>query len=109
MKRYTVILTEQALLDLDDIARYIALHDLPEKAEHVANRIEEALASLASLPDRGQYPRELLTLGNRSFREIHFKPYRIVYRVYEREVVVFLIADGRRDMRALLARRLLGA
>ena len=106
MKRYTVTLTEQALLDLDDIARYIALHDLPERAEHVANRIEEALASLASLPDRGPYPRELLTLGNRSFREIHFKPYRIVY---EREVVVFLIADGRRDMRALLARRLLGA
>ncbi len=109
MKRYRVTLTEQALLDLDDIARYIALRDLPEKAEHVANRIEEALASLASLPDRGPYPRELMTMGNRSFREFHFKPYRIVYRVYEREVVVFLIADGRRDMRALLARRLLGA
>lgn len=109
MKHYKVVLAEQALLDLDDIARYIALHDLPEKAERVAQRIEEALASLTSLPDRGAYPRELLTMGNRSFREIHFKPYRIVYRVYEREVVVFLIADGRRDMRALLARRLLGA
>lgn len=109
MKRYTVALTEQALLDLDDIARYIALHDLPEKAEHVAHRIEEALSSLTSLPDRGADPRELLAMGNRSFRDIHFKPYRIVYRVYEREVVVFLIADGRRDMRSLLTRRLLGA
>jgi len=109
MKHYKVVLTEQALLDLDDIARYIALHDLPQKAEQVAHRIEEALSSLASLPNRGAYPRELLAVGNRNFREIHFKPYRIVYRVYEREVVVFLIADGRRDMRALLARRLLGA
>lgn len=109
MKHYKVVLAEQALLDLDDIARYIALHDLPEKAEQVAQRIESAFASLASFPDRGAYPRELLALGNRNFREIHFKPYRIVYRVYEREVVVFLIADGRRDMRALLARRLLGA
>jgi toxin ParE1/3/4 len=109
MKHYAVTLTEQALLDLDDIARYIALHDLPEKAEQVAQRIEEAFASLTSLPNRVAYPRELLDMGNRSFREIHFKPYRIVYRVYEREVVVFLIADGRRDMRALLARRLLGA
>jgi addiction module toxin, RelE/StbE family len=109
MKRYTVALTEQALLDLDDIARYIALHDLPEKAEQVAQRIEEAFASLTNLPNRGAHPRELLAMGNRSFREIHFKPYRIVYRVYEREVVVFVVADGRRDMRALLARRLLGA
>lgn len=109
MKRYAVVLTEQALLDLNDIAHYIALHDLPVKAEHVAQRIEEAFASRASLPQRGSHPRELLAMGNRSFREIHFKPYRIVYRVYEREAVIFLIADGRRDMRALLSRRLLGA
>jgi toxin ParE1/3/4 len=40
---------------------------------------------------------------------VHFKPYRIVYRVYERKVVVFLIADGRRDMQALLTSRVLGA
>jgi len=48
-------------------------------------------------------------MGIRDFREVHFKPYRIIYRVYGRRVVVFLMADGRRDMRALLARRLLGA
>ena len=40
-----------------------------------------------------------LTVGARS----------IVYRVLDREVLVLIIADGRRDMRALLARRLLGA
>jgi toxin ParE1/3/4 len=109
MKRYAVSLTEQALLDLDDIAHYIALHDAPEKADHIARQIEQAFSSLEVLPNRGVHPRELLGLGNRTFREIRFKPYRIVYRVYERKVVVFLIADGRRDMRSLLARRLLGA
>jgi toxin ParE1/3/4 len=109
MKRYTVRLTEQALLDLDDIADYIAVHDTPEKAEHVARRIGEAFASLAHLPNRGPHPRELLDVGNRAFREVHFKPYRIIYRVYERQVVVFIVADGRRDMRTLLSRRLLGA
>jgi toxin ParE1/3/4 len=109
VKRYAVELTEHALIDLDDIADYIALHDSPERAEHVARGIERAYASLALFPNRGAYPRELLELGNRSFREVHFKPYRIIYRVYERKIVVFLIADGRRDMRALLTRRLLGA
>ena len=35
MKRFSVTLTEQALLDLGDIARYIALHEAPEKADYV--------------------------------------------------------------------------
>ena len=109
MKRYEVILTEHALLDLNDIAHYITLHDTPEKAELVARRIEKAFSSLATLPSRGNHPRELLEMGNRSFRGVHHKPYRIVYRVLDREVLVLIIADGRRDMRTLLARRLLGA
>jgi toxin ParE1/3/4 len=109
MKRYAVTLTENALLDLDDIAQYIATHDTPQKADYVARGIETAFASLAVLPNRGAHPRELLEMGNRHFREVHFKPYRIIYRAYAREVAVFIIADGRRDMRTLLARRLLGA
>ena len=80
-----------------------------DRAEEVARRIERAYSSLSTLPHRGNYPRELLELGNRTFREVHFKPYRIVYRVLEREVVVLIVADGRRDMHALMARRLFGA
>jgi toxin ParE1/3/4 len=109
MKRYRVVLTEHALLDLEDIARYIASHDSAERAEYVTERLEKTFASPTTLPNRGNHPRELLELGNRAFREVHFKPYRIVYRVLEREVLVLIIADGRRDMHALLARRLLGA
>lgn len=109
MTRYKVVLTEHALLDLDDIAHYITRHDGPEKAEQVGRHIEKTLSSLAALPNRGNHPRELLAMGNRTFREAHYKPYRIVYRVLAREVTILIIADGRRDMRALLARRLLGA
>ena len=109
MTRFKVTLTENALLDLEDIAQYITLHDGPDKAEYVGRQMEKAFSSLTTLPNRGNYPHELLTLGNRRFREVHFKPYRIVYRVQSRQVVVHIIADGRRDMRALLTRRLLGA
>ena len=109
MKRYAIRVTEDALLDLDGIADYVAQHDAPGKADYVARQIEEALSSLGTLPNRGPHPRELLALGNRTFREVHFKPYRIIYQVSEHDVVAYLIADGRRDMRTLLARRLLGA
>jgi toxin ParE1/3/4 len=109
VRRYKVVLTEHALLDFEDIAYFITLQDGPEKAEYVGRQIEKAFSSLATLPNRGNHPRELLALGNRTFREVHFKPYRIVYRVLDRQVNVLIIADGRRDMPTLLTRRLLGA
>lgn len=48
-------------------------------------------------------------LGIREYREVFFKPYRIIYRVIGTNVYVLLIADGRRDMRTLLQRRLVDA
>jgi toxin ParE1/3/4 len=51
----------------------------------------------------------LLALGIRDYRETSFKPCRIVCYVEGKRVYVSLIADSRRDMQALLSRRLLGA
>jgi toxin ParE1/3/4 len=109
MKRYTVVVNTEAERDLDDIASYIAQHDPIERAIDIAAGIERSFSALVAFPNRGAHPKELLDYGNRDFREIHFKPYRIFYRVLTDKVVVVLIADGRRDMRVLLSRRLLGA
>ena len=43
------------------------------------------------------------------FGKKQFKPYRLIYRVMGRQVVIYLIVDGRRDMQSLLANRLLSA
>ena len=64
---------------------------------------------LAVMPERGSYPKELLDLGIKDYRQLFFKPYCLVYRVMGRDVVVFVVADGRRDMQSLVTRRLLGA
>lgn len=106
---FEVLLTADAVRDLEDIVGWIAVHDAPAKADHVRDRLEEAVAALARFPLRGAHPAALLALGIREYRETFFKPYRIIYRVEGRRVYVYLIADGRRDMQTLLARRLLGA
>ena len=72
-------------------------------------QIEKAFTRLSEFPDRGTHPKELLALGIREYREVFFKPYRIIYRVMVKNVYVLLIADGRRDMQTLLQRRLLSA
>ncbi len=105
--QFAVLITRHAARDLDELYDYIALHDAPGKAEHVLTRIEKAFGSLSESPQRGAYPRELLALGIREYRELFFKPYRIIYRVVGRNVSLLLIADGRRDFQTHLQRRLL--
>lgn len=106
---FEVRLTADAVRDLEEFDDWISRHDIPARAAHVAASIEAAITALKRYPQRGRHPTELLALGIRDFRETFFKPYRIVYTVEGKRVYVSLIADGRRDMQSLLARRLLGA
>jgi toxin ParE1/3/4 len=105
---FQVVVTEDAERDLEDIVTYIAKHDSPASAQHVLSRILEIADSLAAAPTRGSQPKELRGLGDQEYRQVFFKPYRLIYRVVGQRVAIYLIADGRRDMQSLLARRLLG-
>ncbi len=105
---FQVLLTEDAARDLEALYDYIESHDAPGKADYVLDQIEQTFSSLSENPDRGVYPKELVAVGLREYREIFFKPYRIIYRIMADNVYVMVIADGRRDMQTLLQRRLLG-
>ncbi len=107
--KYRVFLTDDAVRDLEEIDAYLHAHDGPGRVEHVLDKIGDAILSLEELPERGPHPPELASLGIQEYRELFFKPYRIIYRVQKKHVYVYLIADGRRDMQGLLGRRLLGA
>lgn len=104
---FQIFLTDSATRDLEHLYDYIELCDVPGKADYVLDQIEKAFSSLSENPERGAYQKELLAIGLREYREIFFKPYRTIYRVMAEKVYVMVIADGRRDMQALLQRRLL--
>jgi toxin ParE1/3/4 len=107
--RYEVLLTQGAEQDLESIHDYISEFDSVAKANHVLERLMEVVEALAQYPERGSYPKELVALGTREYRQTSFKPYRVIYRVVGGRVVIYLIVDGRRDMQSVLVRRLLGA
>ncbi len=107
--RHEVLLTEDAERDLEELYNYVSEHDAPGKAEVLLHRVEQVMESLTALAERGSYPRKLLALGMREYRQAFFKPHRIIYRVVRPPAHILLIADGRRNMQTLLARRLLGA
>ncbi|MCK5242591.1 type II toxin-antitoxin system RelE/ParE family toxin [bacterium] len=105
--KYQVFLTNAAACDLEELYHHIQVHDSVKKAEYVLDKIEKIIETLFRIPQRGVYPQELADLGIRDYREIFFKPYRLIYRVIDHRVYIYMIVDGRRDMQALLARRLL--
>lgn len=106
---HEVLLTRGAEQDLEAIYDYIAEFDSVENATHLLDRLLELATALGHAPLRGSYPRELATLGIKEYRQVLFKPYRMVYRILGNKVVIYLVADGRRDMQSLLSRRLLTA
>jgi toxin ParE1/3/4 len=105
---FDVIWLESAERDLNDIADYIAAHDSSSNAKYVIEKLLAATSSLASHPEAGTRVKELEGVASREYRQVFFKPYRVIYRVMDKKVFIYVVADDRRDMQALLIRRMLG-
>jgi toxin ParE1/3/4 len=104
---YRVLFAEDAERDIEDLYSFIADRDGAEIADRILAEIENACAGLEDFPERGNIPKELAGLGISEYRELHYKPWRMIYRVMGADVVIYCVADGRRDMRTFLERRLI--
>lgn len=104
---FSVHIIADAEQDILDIYRYVARNDSTEKADRLLDNLEKTTLKLATTPERGHYPPELERVGVREYREIFFKPYRIIYQVVKSDVYVYCVLDGRRDLQDLLENRLL--
>ena len=105
---FEVLLTQGAEQDLEAIYDYICEFNGVASANYVLDALMDVVENLSRLPERGSYPKELVSLGIKEYRQTFFKPYRVIYRVADNKVIIYLIVDSRRDMQAVLARRLLG-
>jgi toxin ParE1/3/4 len=102
---YEVSLTKDAERELEGIYFDIVEHDSRASAGHVLGRLVRATDELKPSPDRGSCVDELRSLGISAYRQIFFKPYRLIYRIQPKRVIVYVVTDGR-DRETLLARRL---
>ena len=109
MADFDVRLTRGAEIDLEALHGYVKDNRSVEQADALLDRLFAAIETLETFPLRGPVPKELDALGIREFRQMLVEPYRLIYRVSGKTVFVMVIADGRRDMQALLERRLLGS
>lgn len=107
MTTYRVRIVKEAEDDLAEIIEFVAKHDSIERADYVLEKLLGVCERLEQNPQRGPFLPELKSLGIKSYREVHFKPYRVIYELISRDVFVHLVVDGRRSLQAILERRLL--
>ena len=107
--RYEVRIGAEAERDLEAIYDYIAVNDSAVNARRLLDALMRVAESLATFPQRGSHPGELVGFGYNQYRQAILKPWRLIYRIIGRQVFIDLVADGRRDLRSLLAQRLLSA
>ena len=95
----------EAEFDLHEIVRYL-LHASPAAARSVLKRLRTAVNALQRFPRRGRVVPELQRLGIEEWRELVIRPYRVIYTVERDSVEIDAVLDSRRDVEALLHRRL---
>ena len=105
IKSYQVWWTHTAQQDLTEIIDYIA-QDSVADALAILHKLEAKAALLITLPDRGRVVPELLHTGISQYRELISAPWRIVYRVENRKVLIMAVLDSRRDLQVVLLNRL---
>jgi len=105
--KYNVYIISDAEEDIFSVYKYVAMNDSVQKADTLLENIEEKISNLSDMANRGHTPPELERIGIYEYREIHYKPYRIIYQIIESDVYVHCVLDGRRELEDLLQERML--
>ncbi len=105
-KKYKVVWGDVAENDLVRIIEYIADRD-PATARKILKKIKSKAAKLFHFPQKGRIVPELLEQGIAEYNELVVAPWRIIYRIETRQVLVFSVLDARRNIEDILLRRLI--
>lgn len=105
-KKFQVVWSESAALDLKSIVLFIAQNSMQNAREAFAKIKKECLL-LEKFPDLGKIPAELEDLQIGGYRELTINPWRVFYRKQAEQIVVLAVVDSRRDLEDALWNRLM--
>jgi toxin ParE1/3/4 len=104
---FKIIILESAEHDLKELRSYIVKSFSQETWQTTFERIKEAIRNLKTFPYAGSIPEEFEKINLSQYRQVLSGMNRIIYEVRQDSVYIHLIADTRRDLKAMLTRRLL--
>ncbi|MGZ4960863.1 MAG: type II toxin-antitoxin system RelE/ParE family toxin [Methylomonas sp.] len=104
---FKIIILESAEHDLKELRSYIVKDFSQETWQKTFHQIKEAIRNLKTFPYAGSIPEEFGKINLSQYRQVISGMNRFIYEVRQDSVYIHLIADTRRDLKALLTRRLL--
>ncbi|QIA01091.1 type II toxin-antitoxin system RelE/ParE family toxin [Pseudomonas fluorescens] len=102
-----VVILQSAETDLKDLRTYLIKQFSPQTWHSTYASLRIAIRSLASLPYSGSIPEEIERLNLGQYRQVISGLNRIIYEVREQTIYIHIIADTRKNLPALLMKRLL--
>jgi addiction module RelE/StbE family toxin len=107
MKKYNVQWTKTAKKDLDRIIGYIAEKDSLSSAGNIYVKIKNSAQNIELFPNKGRIVPELARHNIISYREFIISPWRMIYRIENKNVYILAVIDGRRNIEDILIDRFL--
>jgi addiction module RelE/StbE family toxin len=102
---HQVFWTKVAEADLRAIVEYISINN-PHNALKILKKIKDKASNLHNLPERGRIVPELQDQGISQYRELIVSPWRLIYRIAEREVYILSVLDSRQNVEDILLKRM---
>lgn len=101
-----VVVLRGAEADLRELRRYVE-HRFGSKAwMQSLKALRTAMGRIATHPEAGHVPDELVPLGLPQYRQVMAGANRVIYERRGELAYVHLVCDARRDLKAVLMRRL---
>jgi len=101
-----VFWTDVAENDLKEIIGYISIQN-PSNAKKILKKIKSKASGLRTFPERGRIVIELQKQGISQYREMIISPWRLIYRIAEKEIFVLSFLDSRQNVEDILLNRLI--
>jgi toxin ParE1/3/4 len=102
-----VVILQSAETDLKELRTYFIKQFSTQTWQSTYADLKTAIRHLAMQPYAGSIPDEIEKLNLSQYRQILSGMNRVIYEVREQTVYVHIIADTRRNLSALLMKRLL--
>ncbi len=87
------------------VIEYVA-QDSPANAKKILKSIKNKASNLYLSPQHGRVVPELQEQGITQYRELIINPWRLMYRITDKKVVVLAVLDARQNVEDILLNRL---
>jgi len=106
MTGYKLVILPEAERDIREIKKYVVKRFGQTTWTETFLTLKDSMNILRDFPESGNLPAELEQFEIMGFKEVVSGANRIIYNITNKQVVIHLVADSKRDMVALLTKRL---